>query len=67
MVIMLILIMGIVIVAAIIAGIFIYQKISRLVEAKKALKSVFKNYLEAAQASGQCKVIKFDDLEKMSK
>ena len=53
------------VIAAVISGIEIYQKIRRLNEAKKVLKSTLKSYLDNVRGSGRCTVIKFDDLDKM--
>jgi hypothetical protein len=56
---------GIAVIAVTISGIEIYQKIHRLNEAKKVLKSTLKNYINNAQATGRCTVLKFEDLDKM--
>ena len=56
---------AIAVIAVAISGIEIYQKITRLNEAKKVLKSTLKNYIDNAQATGRCTVLKFEDLDKM--
>ena len=56
---------GVAVIAVAISSIEIYQKIHRLNEAKKVLKSTLKNYIDNAQATGRCTVLKFEDLDKM--
>jgi hypothetical protein len=58
-------VVGVAVIAITAAGIEIYQKITRLNEAKKVLKSTLKNYIDNAQATGRCTVLKFEDLDKM--